>query len=184
MNMCLFETTSLYGSSKTVSQYDGLKPFVRYQGLTDSDFIPMMHGKPFDDLRTFVESKVGKIVEDDVSSRKLKITMKIISLTKASLKSDKDALSAFNDTINKAKNLTEQKRYYTSDFGYNNSIDYVNLKADKLIPGPNFEKHYLENIIKWWKNKASNRYETLKQEGRLRTELEYWTSGKDIQIIR
>ncbi len=39
MNLCLFETTSLYGSSKTVSQYDGMKPYIRYKGLTDSDFI-------------------------------------------------------------------------------------------------------------------------------------------------
>jgi len=42
----------------------------------------------------------------------------------------------------------------------------------------------LENIVQWWKNKATNRYETLKSEGRVRTELEVWTSGKDIQIIR
>jgi len=42
----------------------------------------------------------------------------------------------------------------------------------------------LENIVQWWKNKATNRYETLKTEGRVRTELEVWTSGKEIQIIR
>jgi hypothetical protein len=185
MNLCLFETTSLYGSSKTVSQYDGLKPYIRYQGLTESDFIPMMHGKAYDDLKEFVEYRIGgKIVEDDISSKKLKTTMKIISLTKAALKHHEVALVNFNNTIQKAKDLTEQKRYYTSDYGFSNVVDYVSCKADKLIPGPNYEKHNLENIVKWWKNKASNRYETLKTEGRLRTELEYWTSGKDIQIIR
>ena len=42
----------------------------------------------------------------------------------------------------------------------------------------------LENIIEWWKNKATNRYETLVQDGKLRTELEVWTSGKHIDIIR
>jgi hypothetical protein len=185
MNLCLFETTSLYGSTKTVSQYDGLKPYIRYQGLTESDFIPMMHGKSYDNLRDFVESKIGgKIVEDTASSKKLKITMKIISLTKAALKGHKDDLAKFNGIIEKAKDLTEQKRYYTSDYGYSNMVDYITCKTDKLIAGPNYEKHSLENIVKWWKNKASNRYETLKTEGRLRTELEYWTSGKDIQIIR
>ena len=81
MNLCLFETTSLYGSSKSSSQYDGMKPYIRYQGLTESDFLPMMHGKPYSDLVAFVESKVGKIVDDGISSRKLKISMKIISLT-------------------------------------------------------------------------------------------------------
>ncbi len=184
MNLCLFETTSLYGSSKTVSQYDGMKPFIRFKGLTDSDFVPLMHGKPYEDLRSFVESKVGEIVDPNSSSKKLKTTMAIISLTKGALKSDKDALSNFNDTIEKAKNLTEQKRYYISDYGFNNMIDYVNCKTDKLIPGENYEKHHLANLIKWWKNKASNRYDTLKKENKLRLDLEVWTSGKHIDIIR
>jgi hypothetical protein len=39
MNTCLFETTSLYGSSKSSSQYDGMKPYLRFKGLTDSDFL-------------------------------------------------------------------------------------------------------------------------------------------------
>jgi hypothetical protein len=56
--------------------------------------------------------------------------------------------------------------------------------TDKLIPGENYEKHNLANIIEWWKKKAANRYDTLKAEGRLRHELEVWTSGKEIQIIR
>lgn len=184
MNLCLFETTSLYGSSKTVSQYDGLKPYIRYKGLTDSDFIPMMHGQPYDDLKNFVESKVGEIVDPESSSKKLKTTMRIIALTKAALKENKAELEAFNTTIANAKNLTEQKRYYISDYGYKNMVDYVNCKTDVLIPGENYEKHNLSNMITWWKNKASNRYETLKSEGRLRHELEVWTSGKDIQIIR
>ncbi len=183
MNLCLFETTSLYGSTKSSSQYDGMKPYIRHRGETESDFLPMMHGKPYSDLVTFVESKVGKIVDDDISSRKLKISMKIISLTRAALKGT-DQLAAFDLTINNAKKLTEQKRYYTSDYGYNNYLDYVNCKTDTLIPGENYDKHNLENIVAWWKKKAYNRYETLRTEGRLRSELEVWTSGKDIQIIR
>lgn len=183
MNLCLFETTSLYGSSKTTSQYDGMKPFIRYKGLTESDFLPMMHGKPYSDLVSFVESKLGKIVEDGISSRKLKMSMKIISLTKASLKGSPEG-DDFNLTIENAKKLTEQKRYYISDYGFKNVVDYVNCKTDKLLPGENYEKHSLANIVEWWKNKATNRYENLKTEGRLRTELEIWTSGKDIQIIR
>lgn len=183
MNLCLFETTSLYGSSKSVSQYDGMKPYIRYKGLTDSDFLPMMHGKPYSDLRDFVESKVGKIVDDDVSSKKLKTTMRIIALTKAALKGTSEG-QAFQTTIDNAKRLTEQKRYYISDYGFKNMVDYVNCKTDVLVPGENYEKHNLVNLIEWWRNKAINRFDTLKSEGRLRNELEVWTSGKDIQIIR
>jgi hypothetical protein len=183
MNLCLFETTSLYGSTKSSSQYDGMKPLIRHKGETESDFLPLMHGKPYTDLRDFVESKVGKLVENNASSKKLKISMKIISLTKASLKGTSEELQ-FQKTIENAKKLTEQKRYYISDYGFKNMIDFVNCKTDILIPGENYEKHELENVIEWWRNKAINRYETLKSEGRLRTELEVWTSGKDIQIIR
>lgn len=183
MNLCLFETTSLYGSSKTVSQYDGMKPYIRYKGLTDSDFIPMMHGKPYENLREFVESKVGDIVDPNVSSKKLKTTMRIISLTKAALKGSPEG-DTFLLTIEKAKGLTEQKRYYIGDYGFKNMVDYVNCKSDILIPGENYEKHKLVNLIEWWRNKAVNRYVTLQSENRLRTELEVWTSGKNIDIIR
>jgi hypothetical protein len=183
MNMCLFETTSLYGSSKSSSQYDGMKPYIRYKGLTDSDFLPMMHGKPYSELVAFVESKVGKIVDDNISSRKLKISMKIISLTRAALKG-KPELAKFTETIDNAKKLTEQKRYYVSNYGFKNSIDYINCATDTLVKDESYDKYNLENIIAWWKNKATNRYETLKSEGRLRSELEVWTNNTNIDIIR
>lgn len=183
MNLCLFETTSLYGSSKTVSQYDGMKPYIRYKGLTDSDFLPMMHGKPYSDLRDYVQAITGPLVEDGASSKKLKISMKIISLTKAALKGSSEA-TEFQTTIENAKKLTEQKRYYISDYGFKNSNDYVNCKTDVLVPGENYEKHSLKNLVEWWRKKAINRYNTLKDENRLRTELEVWTSGKPIDIIR
>jgi hypothetical protein len=38
-DIALFETTSLYGSTTDASQYDGLKPFMRYKGLTESKFL-------------------------------------------------------------------------------------------------------------------------------------------------
>lgn len=185
MNLCLFETTSLYGSTKSVSQYDGLKPFVRYKGLTDSDNIPMMHGEPYLKLKSYVESKVGDILEGDTktTSRKLRTYNKIVALIKSALKGTSE-FDDFMKTIDHAKNLTEQKRYYTSDYGYSNVVDYLACKTDELIPGENYEKHNLQNIIECWRKKASNRYETLVQEGKLRTELEVWTSGKHIDIIR
>ena len=185
MNLCLFETTSLYGSSKTVSQYDGMKPYIRFRGLTESDFVPMMHGERYNQMKSFVESKVGDILDGDESttSRKLRTFTKIIALTKAALKGSAEG-DEFNKTIENAKSLTEQKRYYTSNYGYGNFCDFINGKTDVLLKDENYEKHNLENIVVWWKNKASNRYDTLKQEGRLRTELEVWTNNSNIDIIR
>ena len=46
------------------------------------------------------------------------------------------------------------------------------------------DKFYLENIMSWWKKKASKRYEKLKVEGRFRNKVELWTEDDDIQIIR
>jgi hypothetical protein len=185
MNLCLFETTSLYGSTKQSSQYDGMKPYIRYKGLTESDFIPMMNGKRYTDLKDYVEDKVGDLLGGDESttSRKLRSFTKIIALTKSALRGTDEGL-AFSLTIENAKRLTEKKRFYISDYGFSNMVDYMNCKTDQLVKGENYEKHELVNIIEWWRNKAINRYETLKTEGRLRTELEVWTSGKDIQIIR
>ena len=186
INLCLFETTSLYGSTKAVSQYDGMKPYIRYKGLTESDMIPMINGKVYTDLKEFVESKVGGDIlgiDESTTSRKLRTFTKIVALTKAALKGTDEGL-AFSLTIENAKRLTEKKRYYVSDYGFSNIVDVLGCKTDQLVKGENYDKHELINIVEWWRNKAINRYETLKTEGRLRTELEVWTSGKDIQIIR
>ena len=87
MNLCLFETTSLYGSTKQTSQYDGMKPYIRYRGLTESDMVPMMHGPRYHTLKDYVESFTGDLLAGDTSttSRKLRTFTKIIALTKAAL---------------------------------------------------------------------------------------------------
>jgi hypothetical protein len=184
MNTCLFETTSLYGSSKASSQYDGMKPYLRFKGLTDSEFLPMMHGKPYEDLKNYVENIIGEIVPPDASSRKLKISNRIISLTKVALKGTPEG-EKFQNTISRALEFTEKKRYYASNYGFSNFTNVVMGKTDKLIPDKeNYDKHYLELIIEWWKKKAQARYDTLKAEGRLRSEIEVWTGDKEIDIIR
>jgi len=184
MTTCLFETTSLYGSSKAVSQYDGMKPLIRFKGLTDSDFLPMLHGQTYTDLKNYVETIIGEpLAPEDASSRKLKISNHIISLTKVALKGTPEG-AKFAQTIENAKNLNEQKRYFISDYGYKNMVDFVNGKTDKLLPGENYEKFHLNNIIEWWRKKAINRFETLKTENRIRTEQEVWTGDKVLDIIR
>jgi hypothetical protein len=186
MNTCLFETTSLYGSSKTASQYDGMKPYLRFKGLTKSDFLPMINGKTYDDLIEYVENiNGGPFVDVFASNRKLVMLTTIVSLTKSALKDCKPEYDKFIETVENAKSLMEQKRYYISNYGISNFADIVMGKTDQLIPDKeNYDKFHLENIIDWWKKKASNRYESVKSENRLRTEIEVWTSGKDIDIIR
>jgi hypothetical protein len=157
-----FETTSLYGTTKGVSMYDGLKPFVRHIGDTESDFLPLFHDDEFRDFFWWFNERNGgeRLVSADKSSKKLKIQQKMISIIRKSL-DDEIKLKEFNDCINHAKTLTEKKRYYLGDF-----------------------RHTAEEAITWWKKKASKRYEKLKVEDRVRTELELWKPGIDLEIIR
>lgn len=161
-NLKYFETTSLYGTTKGVSMYDGLKPFIRHIGDTESKFIPLFHDDEFRDFFWWFNEKNGgeRLVAIDKSSKKLKIQNKMISIIRASLK-DADKLNEFNNCIKHAMSLTEKKRYYISDFN-----------------------HSWEESICWWKNKAYKRYKNLKEKNKLRTELEIWNSDSNIDIIR
>ena len=184
-DIALFETTSLYGSTTSASQYDGLKPFMRYKGLTESKFLPLLHEDAFHKLhdRFTILNNNQPLTDNKASSKKMKRQTKMISLIKNSLE-DKDKLKQFNSVINIAFGLTQKKRFYISDYGYANVREVLTEKHSTLIPGQNWDKFHLDNIIKWWKKKATKRYDKLKQEGRFRDKVELWTEDDHIQIIR
>jgi|TARA_B100000085_G_scaffold2322_1_gene2202 hypothetical protein len=187
-DIALFETTSLYGSTTSASQYDGLKPFMRYKGLTDSKFLPLLHNDVFHKLhdRFTLLNNNTPLTENRASSKKLKRQTKMISIIRNSLKNNEqlDKLKEFESVISMAFNLTQRKRFYISDYGYENVREVILGEQDDLRRGQNWDKFHLDNIISWWKKKAGKRYEKLKSEGRFRTEVELWTEDDDIQIIR
>ena len=158
-----FETTSLYGTTKGVSMYDGLKPYIRHIGDTESNFLPLFHDDYFREMFWWFNNNANggeRLISADKSSKKLKIQTKMISIITKSLQ-DASKLHEFKKCIEHAKSLTEKKRYYISKFGYEP-----------------------EEIIEWWKVKSSKRYEKLLQENKLKTELELWKPGVDLEIIR
>jgi len=109
----------------------------------------------------------------------------MISIIKASLKdSEPQEYTKFVKTFNDAKGLTEKKRAYVSDFGFENVKEYLNLETDTLIKKENYDRYSFEGVVDWWKNKAQKRYESLKADGRLRKNLETWNNDSDIEIIR
>lgn len=187
-NICMFETTSLYGSSSAASMYDGMRPFLRFNGLTDSNFTPLINDDNFRTLNDwFREKNDGEVlVPADASSRKLKTQTKMVSIIKSSLKAhDGDAYTKFCETVSNARGLTERKRSFFSTYGYDNVPQYLNLETDTLTKKENFDRFELESVIEWWRKKASSRYENLKNDGRLRTKLETWnTNADEIDIIR
>ena len=184
---CMFETTSLYGSTKSSSQYDGMKPFLRHKGETVSDFAPLINDDNFHRLNDWFKERNGEpLIDPMASSRKLKTQTKMISIIKASLKGvDDTAYNKFVQTYIDAKGLTEQKRAYMSDYGYSNVKEYMNMETDTLTKKDNYDRYSFDGVVDWWRSKASNRFETLKNDGRLRTQLETWNmNADDIDIIR
>lgn len=186
-DICSFETTSLYGSSKDQSQYDGLKPFIKYYGLTESKMTPFLPSEIFNDYynnifsKGFPDDPVGK----NSSNRLLKRNTYVISYIKKNLQ-DQKLKDLFISSIDKAMDVTQQKRFYISDYGFENSREVILGEQTELIPSKqNYHKFELDYMIDWWKNKATNRYENLKKEGRLRHELELWNSDEiNFDIIR
>lgn len=186
-NLCHFETTSLYGSSKAASQYDGMKPFLRFKGLTDSDFAPLLSDDHFKTLKAFFKRKnSGKDLIEQGSSLKLKTQNMMLGITKASLKEhgETEILAAFTKVMNESKELNEQKRVFFSSYGFENSREYILGETDELKKAETFDRHYQENIVQWWTKLASKRYEKLKSEDRVRRDLELWNENTNIDIIR
>jgi hypothetical protein len=158
-----FETTSLYGSTKGVSMYDGLKPYVRYIGDTESNFLPLFHDEYFNKMFWWFNEHANegeRLVSADKSSKKVKIQMKMVAIIKKSLQDD-NKKQEFANCIAHAKGLTEKKRTYLGKFGYEP-----------------------EEVIEWWRKKAIKRYDKLVRGGNLRTELELWGQTDNIDIIR
>ena len=143
--------------------YDGLKPYIRHIGDTESNFLPLFHDDYFREIFWWFNDHANggnRLISADKSSKKLKIQTKMISIIRNSLTDDLK-LKEFNQCIDNAKKITEKKRYYISKFGYEP-----------------------DEVINWWKKKASNRYLKLKTENRLRTELELWNINSNLEIIR
>lgn len=158
-----FETTSLYGTTKGVSMYDGLKPYIRHIGDTESNFLPLFHDDYFREMFWWFNNNANggeRLISADKSSKKLKIQTKMISIITKSLRDD-SKLHEFKECIKHAKSITEKKRYYISEFGYE-----------------------LQEVIEWWKIKATRRYNKLIQDNKLRKELELWKVNSNLDIIR
>lgn len=175
INICLFETSSLYGNTKSISQYDGMEPYIKFKGLSESKFIPLPYHESYAQLKSLVDNIDKNIIIRTGTSMKLKSIKKIISLVKNNIENEYQKIR-FDNIITTALSLTEQKRYYISTYGFKNSIDYILGNDDLLIKSENYNKFYLENILNWWKIKATKRYEKLIIENKLRNVVELQTT--------
>jgi hypothetical protein len=186
---CLFETTSLYGNIKGGSMYDGMRPYLRYKGDTQSKFLLTLGEELYPELKNWFTEKNGgeELIRKGASSRKLKMQTKMVSIIKSSLKEyDTKAYELFCKKIASAGEVTTQKRFYMSEYGFSN-VKKVLLGEEKdLTKGENYDSFELENVVKWWKKKATKRYNNVVADGRVRKNLEIWNQNtmNDIDIIR
>ena len=186
---CLFETTSLYGNIKGASMYDGMRPYLRYKGDTQSKFLLTLGEEIYPELKNWFTEKNGgeELIHKGASSRKLKMQTKMVGIIKASLKKyDETAYSLFTNKIQTAGEVTTQKRFYMSEYGFSNTKDVLLGKTDKLQEADNHDRFELENIVQWWKKNATKRYNNVVADGRVRKELEIWNQDtmNKIDIIR
>ena len=186
---CLFETTSLYGNIKGGSMYDGMRPYLRYKGDTQSKFLLTLGEDIYPELRDWFTEKNGgeELIHKGASSRKLKMQTKMVGLIKQSLaKHDMKAYELFSKEIAKASDVTTQKRFYMSEYGFFNTKKVLLGEEKVLTKAENYDRFELENIIKWWKKKATKRYNNVVADGRVRKELEVWNQDtmNKIDIIR
>ncbi len=193
---CFMETTSLYGDLKGVSQYDGLKPFMRYQAMTESDVFLFPTEEVYDPIRRRMRELYGKeewngnTVDPKPSGPKMREFNKAISILKNHLRHyNEEAYKAFHLFTKESMKAKTKKRYYYSNFGFDNVKEHVNSQGEvPLKEGQNFHKHNLEYMYEWWKKKAQKRWEKLNSEGRIRTELEIYTedriNNKEVDMVR
>ena len=73
-----------------------------------------------------------------------------------------------------------------STYGFENSREVILGNTNTLVKAENYDMFSLDSIVAWWRKKASKRYENLKEDGRLRLELETWDINNmdSIDIIR
>ena len=186
---CLFETTSLYGNIKGSSMYDGMRPFLRYKGDTQSKFLLTLGEEIYFEMRDWFTEKNGgeDLIHKGASSRKLKMQTKMVGVIKSSLKEhDTKAYELFSKEIAKAGDVTTQKRFYMGEYGYSNSKDVLLGRTDVLTKAENYDRFELEGVITWWRKLAIKRYNKMIAENKVRTELEVWNQDTmdKIDIIR
>lgn len=183
-----WETTSLYGDIKGVSMYDGMKPYVRYGELTESENLLFPPKSLYYPLLQEVRSVYGKeewggcLIKNlndkglPVSSIKSREFTQFIKILKDILRSEYPQMVKDFDKFMKTKMKSyTKKRWYYSNYGYENNINHI-LQGEKLKKNENFDKFNFQNMVEWWKKKSFKRWNKLTNEGRIKTELELYTN--------
>jgi len=173
---CFFETTSLRGENKQSSQYDGMEPYLRKNGLTSSRQLSFPTNDIYEELRHCIEPVYGeaefggRVVDLKKSSPKLREYTKLISFFEDNLKEmDIKKYDDFMELKNDKLKIHCLKGYYYSTLGYSNVREHI-IFNEPLIEKERYKFDFKYLYEKWLKQ-SINRYERLKSEDLFRTEL-------------
>ena len=156
-NIVLWYTMSLWGSSKSSSQYDQLDRYIKFIGNTESDHLLRMKNPHLDlilnwldrrgiDKSNFVFSSSSK------SDRKFKSLVNFVKHCLWYNKKDptvKELKNQFDNKVSSLESMTEAKRVYVSTYGMDSWDDNL-INVERVEK----EENNLENLFKYWKNKV------------------------------
>ena len=131
--------------------YDGMRPYLRYKGDTQSKFLLTLGEEIYPEMKSWFTEKNGgeELIHKGASSRKLKIQTKMVSIIKSSLKEyDIKAYELFCKKIASAGEVTTQKRFYMSEYGFSNVKKVLLGEESILTKVENYDSFELENVIK------------------------------------
>lgn len=182
---CFLETTSLFGSTKSVCQYDGLEPYLHSFGLTKSDILLLPTSDVYNGLRKKLNPVYGRpefdglVVDKKGSSPKLREYNRMISLVGKNLKRlDPRKYREFQKLKKEHMMCNTQRGYYFSFLGYTNVVEHITQGVD--LHEKDRQKYDFDNLYQWWLKKSTNRYNKLKENNKFRTELEIHSQGNVI----
>lgn len=172
MSLSFFETTSLYGSLTAVSQYDGLRPFLKNGGMTESKSLLLLPpDSVWIEFSKSMQAEYGTVKWTSAPKiNEFKRFLKILS-NNLSEAGESDRVCKL-EAMKKGLKLFTAKRYYYTNYGFKNWKDHIE-HGEKLISGDNYKWNF-DNLVSWWKVKASKRYNKLKTEGRIKNDIEVW----------
>ena len=158
-NVVVFYTTSLYGSSKSSSQYDQMDRYLTYIGDTDGTSYPLRMKDPHKgDLITWMDERgisrydftfSGSSKADRSSQEMIKYVRHCL-WSHQSDKNIKQLLNQFDSEMESRKNgKTEKKRVYSSIYGM--------PEWDENLISPEYSikpEYNLDQLFEYWKKKV------------------------------
>ena len=164
-NKCLFYLTSLYGTSKDKSQYSQMDRYLTYIGNTTGQFPLRMKDPHRERLLQFFHRRGfwrHRFVPESRTNQADRIHTEIVSFIGDSLRHHSrnkvvsELRRKFNHVVDQWKSgLTETKRTYISNYGYQNWKQVITGQESVLTLDPLVHSEYsIENLSAYWKTKV------------------------------